>query len=91
MKPEQRYFVSTNPELEAQVASSHEGMAHWSGTGPSSAACKDCAEYGDIGEGRCLKKNRCRKYYRMMKHVGGAIPPNTPSCRHFRKPDGGGR
>jgi hypothetical protein len=91
MKPDQRYFVSTNAELEAWVARSHEGMAHWSGTGPASAACKDCAEYGEIGEGRRIKKNRCRKYFQMMKRIGGAIPPNTPACRHYRKSDGNGR
>ena len=79
-----RFLTSTNPELEQQVRCTPAGMAHWSGTGPIGATCKQCAHYGDIAsdDGR-TRRNRCAKYRALTGSIGGVVPGDTPACRHF--------
>jgi hypothetical protein len=79
-----RYLTSTNPVLEQQVRCTPAGMAHWSGTGPVGATCKQCAHYGDIaGDDGRSRRNRCWKYHALTGNIGDVVPSDTASCRHF--------
>jgi hypothetical protein len=79
-----RYLTSTNPELEQQARCTPAGMAHWSGTGPAGATCKQCAHHRDITDDRGrARRNRCAQYRTLSGSIGGTVPGDTPACRHF--------
>jgi hypothetical protein len=81
-----RYLTSTNPELEQLVRLTPRGMAHWASTGPINTTCGECAHLGAIGVGKKTKRNRCLKFFDMMREtVGGFVPDSTPACRHFEE------
>lgn len=69
------------------------GMAHWAGTGPTLATCRQCQHWASIGKwfedgpggsGEPMP-SRCRRYKSlgMLKTFGPPIPHSTPSCAHY--------
>ena len=71
-------------ENESGIRRSHAGMAHFAGTGPKGAICKECAFFCFDKESP-RKEQPCRKYSEMAsgKKVKGKIPYNTAACKYY--------
>jgi hypothetical protein len=80
---------STNPDLEAQIKATPDGMAHWAGSGPDNRSCRECnffegRDYYANGGG--LKPAPCRKYQMLRNgRRGGRIPWYTKACKYFEE------
>jgi hypothetical protein len=91
LRPDHGHLTPLYPfDVECQIDITMAGMAHFAGTGPSGRTCGVCRHYGydrkhyrqDDGEWleRC---NGCAMYKQLTGTYGPAVPPQTPSCRHF--------
>lgn len=87
------HLTQPNIELGRRIAATPDGMAFWSGTGPSNKTCRECAFFDHqksyyakrgIGGG-ALKPAKCRKYAALACQNGGDIPHETRSCKYFEK------
>jgi len=88
-----KYLTSVDPDLDRMVRTTPPGaMAHWSGTGPDGTTCGQCKHFGYSAPIRTAagntvdsvkKPNSCRLYFILMRRHGAALPPSTPSCKHF--------
>jgi hypothetical protein len=59
-----------------RIKQSHEGMAHFAGTGPENTTCKTCSWY--------TKDRFCLKFRRMMMtRKSPMVPADTPSCKYY--------
>jgi hypothetical protein len=58
-----------------------KGMAHWAGSGPPGALCRNCEHFekGKSGMGRCLK------YQRMTGLRGKAFTRDCPACKYYEQ------
>lgn len=79
--------------MDAQIAASCPGMAHFALTGPANKACHHCEHWGNSPtfkrkkDGR-LRRRTCQRFIRMCQVKNGIpIEPDTPSCRHFQHRD----
>lgn len=80
----------TNPHGEL-IAHSVPGMAHFAGTGPDGATCRQCALWGskktrrEPGRPGALLPRRCKKFSQLLQGAVCAtgVPHHTPACRHF--------
>src|SRR5262245_24447511 len=85
--PFDEHLTSGNPKLEAQVARTHAGMAHFAGTGPRGKTCRECIHWAFDGYRQVdasLKLTVCNKYTALMNgREGGRIPYNTAACKYF--------
>jgi hypothetical protein len=80
-------LTESNPQLERVVDATPPGMAHWAGTGPGGTTCGDCRSYGYDPEWKfpcVVRPNSCRRFFQLMAYHGPALPPETPSCKHFQ-------
>lgn len=72
------------------------GMAHWAGTGPAGANCRECVFWGTpkgqkgyystmSGDGQ-LKPRPCRKYQNLMNGIAGKpVEFWRAACRHYEE------
>ena len=78
---------TTNPypeQMARQIKMSHEGMAHWAGTGPAGKMCSDC-RYMKIASEKS-KKGTCEKFRVMMGLARGKyFPVSTAACRFYEQ------
>src|SRR5438045_21895 len=82
------HLTIIDPELERLRRQTHSGMAHWAGTGPSGATCRQCVYWADgtgyyAGIFGTLKPRRCARYQEMIGVGGGPIPHDAPACKYF--------
>jgi hypothetical protein len=78
-------------DFERMARKTPAGMAHWAGTGPAGTTCAACAYFGyeeplRNGRGEIVgseKRDGCLKFFELMGRHGKAMPPKTPSCRHY--------
>lgn len=86
---ETRLTAGYAPELEASIALSVPGMAHFAATGPEGTTCHGCQFWGksikfkrDAGY---LLPRRCVKFASLSggARVKEGVPPGTSSCRHY--------
>src|SRR5262249_8315878 len=82
------------PELARQISRTVPGMAHWAGSGPFGATCRECAAYGYWPHIRNeagaivttkFRKKSCRKLHELTGKHGPTIPERTEACRHFQR------
>jgi hypothetical protein len=82
--------------LTRQINLTKPGMAHFAASGPLGTVCAQCAFYGDWKQvhdaaGNVVetefRKGCCRKFHELTGTLGKAIPPNTESCRYFKRGD----
>jgi hypothetical protein len=69
------------------------GMAHWAGTGPRDATCRECVSWRATGKwfsegpgsSGAPMPARCTAYRTlgMLRSFGPAVPHDTPSCKVF--------
>jgi hypothetical protein len=91
------YLTSINPALDRQVANTYPGQAHWAGTGPDGATCKECAflgywvkVYNRAGDRVNTRKSAgCAVFHRLTGKHGPAVPDHAFACRHFESADSG--
>jgi hypothetical protein len=84
-----------SPELVAQIQKSHQGQAHFAGTGPFAATCGDCVHLGYYrqvhnGAGDTIRTQRvggCAEFHRLTGKHGPAVPRHAEACRYFRRND----
>lgn len=66
MKAFANIHTLTDPTgIADKAAMTHEGMAHFAGTGPSGASCRHCKHWDD---------GKHRRLYRAAKLTGGSAP-----------------
>lgn len=76
----------------------HPGMAHFAGTGPAGATCRECVFFGASfntagrfnyssktgGKGGQIKPHPCEKFRQMMNgKVGNGVPEDASACKYF--------
>lgn len=79
--------------VATQIARSHEGMAHFAGTGPEKAMCCECEHFRSQDKGGNWTRSKsqpCQQFIRMMKANPKRapkkllkIPRRTPACKYF--------
>ena len=95
-------LLKLDPHLTANSATdkarfTHQGQAHFGGTGPKGKTCRECihwctfpglmpAYYGRQ-RGFEVKGQACREFGRLMQREGPAVPHDAPSCKHFQLSD----
>jgi hypothetical protein len=63
---------------------SFAGMAHFAGTGPRGATCKQCKLWNyDPIKSPDETKARCWKYKQITNHNGGLVPSVALACKYF--------
>lgn len=80
-------------DLSEQIKKTHEGMAHWAGSGPAGATCRMCKHWNyrgykkDPGFGRPeLKDATCGRFISMCARSKGLpIPHNADACKYFEE------
>lgn len=76
-----------------KVAMTHEGMAHFAGTGPAGATCRHCQHWND-GKNRSLKSGAagialsgsapCRKFHELVPGKRRPpVPGHAVACKWF--------
>jgi hypothetical protein len=85
----------TRAPCDGMARETYPGMAHFAGTGPKSATCRQC-EHWDHGHsyyarrgkfGGLIKPARCRKFRALTNADGGRVPGDSAACRHFEQAD----
>lgn len=96
---DQDHLTVTDPAFEVQRQKTWPGMAHFAGTGPLYATCRECVFWDNCGadpgyyaaSGRKrggIKPRSCRKYQTMMNgEQGPGVPHNSMACKHFARND----
>lgn len=94
---EEKHLTVANPNLHRQIAATHPGMAHFAGTGPDGATCRECSLWRHTkfdyhakgGKYRgMIKPVPCNKYRQLMQGNDGAkVPHDAGACRHFERND----
>ena len=83
--------------LAYQIRTTRPGMAHWANSGPFGATCGECAHFGCRKQVRDAAgnivsttrvKGGCAKFLALTGKHGPAVPPSTPACKYFERPDG---
>lgn len=90
---EENHLTVPNPKLQAQIAASHAGMAHFAATGPQGATCRECKFWNHTkhdyhakgGKHRgAIKDVPCNKYRSLMGgRVGAKVPASAQACKYF--------
>jgi len=80
--------------LQALIDATPPGMAHWAGTGPTGATCRECSFWVRQGNPRhkrdeagLLQPRRCKKYTALNhgEQMLTGVPASTPACRYFQR------
>jgi hypothetical protein len=63
---------------------SFSGMAHFAGTGPRGATCKQCRLWdNDPVKSPDAPKAQCKKYQQITNHPGNEVPSIAAACKYF--------
>jgi len=85
-------------EVARRFELSHEGMAHFAGTGPLGEVCKNCVFYGYRRKyldkaGNTIRTrfrgNACGKFHQLTGKHGADFPDSTEACRYFEQRNNG--
>jgi hypothetical protein len=80
-----KHLTEPNPELARLIKATPAGMAHWSGTGLSGAACGACMYYDYFDAKMKHHPDRCLLFHLSTKtHCKTPISERTPACKYFR-------
>lgn len=78
-------------DLDAQLAQTHHGQAHFATTGPADATCRECRwwahakqKWHPVVHGGKLKDSRCIKFRRLTGRRGKPVPHDAAACSHFQ-------
>jgi hypothetical protein len=77
------------PALRSQIETSYCGMAHFAGTGPEGATCRQCAHWSSESghykrDDGVLKPRRCRRFASLNGgSAGDGVPHFALACRHY--------
>lgn len=82
----------TKAPVDRMRARTHDGQAHWGGTGPDGKTCRECASW-EGGEyratttmgGGALKPARCAVFRHLTGQEGKAFPHTARACKHFQQ------
>lgn len=74
--------VPAGDRYEQEARRSHQGMAHFAGTGPVGTYCGSCVEHKKKPGGQKLV---CFRFKRMAGRWGADVPAAADSCRHYVK------
>lgn len=89
------HLTVINPELESARARTVAGMAHFAGTRPVSATCRECTFWTGCGDGAGyaakrgmsggeIKPRACAMFKKLMSGVvGGKIKHTAAACKYF--------
>ena len=89
----------TSDPRDALIAGTHQGQAHFAGTGPQKKTCRECShwrQFGGIsheyyaagGKHRArLKPHPCMKCVAMMGGVTPKVPHQARACKYFEQAD----
>jgi hypothetical protein len=84
----EEHLTEPNTELALLIKATPAGMAHWAGTGPNGATCRECEHYDYFDAKMKRHPNGCVLYYANMRaNCKTPIPARTPACWFFRKRD----
>jgi hypothetical protein len=82
-----------DPMVTALSRRTHEGMAHFAGTGPEDRTCRECEHWmsrgkwsreGDLGMGGEPLDSPCAKARQfMMKRRTASVPHDACACKWF--------
>lgn len=84
-------------KLEAARSRTVAGMAHFAGTGPQGATCRECKFWTGCGKstgyaarrgmgGGEIKPRACAMFKKLMSNVtGGDIRHDAAACKYFEK------
>lgn len=77
--------------LEKTLSWTHQGMAHFAGTGPEMATCNSCAFYG-MGLRKRTHTEKpadqvCTKYKALTGRQGKTIPRSARACKYYQRGD----
>jgi len=92
--PNDLHLTVIDRELENQRGRTVAGMAHFAGTGPANATCRECVHWTGCGEstgyaakkigGGQIKPRACAQFKSMMRgQIGGKIPYDVAACKYF--------
>lgn len=75
----------THDPTDVLARSTYAGQAHFGGTGPAGATCRQCRHFKiDYGPKGKLTDNSCDEYKRLKRlKVGPRFPPHAPACKYF--------
>jgi hypothetical protein len=76
--------------FEQNVRRTHNGMAHFAGTGPDRATCHSCAHWGGAEKAAAvkldlsgLKPATCAKFRALTGKLGQKIPHDAAACKYW--------
>ena len=66
------------------IRQSHAGMAHFAGTSPAKAICREC-QFFPLDKDFPWNGQRCGKYLELAvgKKAKDKVPAKTPACKYF--------
>jgi hypothetical protein len=76
-----RLTVGHPEELHDSINATFAGMAHFAGTGPKGARCRECTFWAD--DTRRLNK-LCRKHKALTGRRGPLVPGAAAACKYFQ-------
>lgn len=71
--------------FEENLVRTHQGMAHFAGTGPVGATCKGCTHFSTPSHAAAARAATCQKYQRLTGKQGQKIPPSADACKYFER------
>ena len=82
-------------EVIGLLSQTHQGMAHFAGTGPAGATCRECKFWqhqktwsSETGKGHgAPMPARCMRYQQLMHEPGKMVPHDARACKHFDRTD----
>lgn len=72
-------------DFEEKLLATHQGMAHFAGTGPQGAICKACEFFGGLAKGDLTRPATCQKFRSLTGKQGQKIPPSACACKYFER------
>src|SRR5262245_41691022 len=85
------------PAFARQIQKTRAGMASWAAGGPFGTTCGQCEHHGCYEQVRSaagnvvrtkFRQNCCAMFHRLTQRHGPPVPPNTESCRYFKRKEG---
>ena len=77
-------------DLSRQIRKTHVGMAHFTGSGPAGARCRQCMFWRDAELAarpemmrEKLKPATCRKFTHLTNKQGQKVPAAASACKYF--------
>lgn len=75
--------------LEKTLSWTHQGMAHFAGTGPDHTTCNSCAFYGTGLRKRTHSEKpadqSCMKYKALTGLKGKTFPRSVKACKYYER------